>query len=97
MSQSLQCVWCFEFLGVVVNDTLTWSDHINIVSNITGAKLVYSGLAAGSHYPHTGGVPTMCAWQVGMMLNTTLNPLQPIKMNLYCMALKLKPHIANKH
>ena len=23
--------------------------------NITGAKLVYSGLTAGSHYPHTGG------------------------------------------
>ena len=26
-------VQCFRFLGVLVNDTLTWSDHIDMVSN----------------------------------------------------------------
>ena len=26
-------VQCFKFLGVLVNDTLTWSDHIDMVSN----------------------------------------------------------------
>ena len=24
---------CFKFLGVLVNDTLTWSDHIDMVCN----------------------------------------------------------------
>ena len=28
---SVEQVWCYKFLGVVVNDTLTWVDHIDIV------------------------------------------------------------------
>ena len=31
-------VQCFRFLGVLVNDTLTWSDHIDMVCN----KVTYS-------------------------------------------------------
>ena len=29
--RTVECVWSFKFLGVVVNDTLTWADHIDIV------------------------------------------------------------------
>ena len=30
---------CFKFLGVLINDTLTWSDHVNMVSNKVARSL----------------------------------------------------------
>ena len=29
--RTVERVWSFKFLGVVVNDTLTWVDHIDMV------------------------------------------------------------------
>ena len=29
--ETVECVRSFKFLGVVVNDTLTWADHIDMV------------------------------------------------------------------
>ena len=32
---NVEQVQCFKFLGVLVNDTLTWSDHIDMVCKVT--------------------------------------------------------------
>lgn len=32
-------VHCFKFLGVLINDTLTWSDHVNMVCNKVARSL----------------------------------------------------------
>ena len=33
--RTVECVWCFKFLGIIVNDTLTWADHIDMMCKVS--------------------------------------------------------------